>query len=193
MNIYKIRIETIFDTAPSTVLINYDTKKKCIMYCDVYSNLSRVKGSHYEWIDEVSYGQCRLDIESLEMYTEIANSIANKNWKYTCGQGSSWYARNPLKDENLKQVVLKSLYSLGDDLRDFVVDNLKRGGFEDLMDSEGWMDALKFKFRLDDMNDVYIPIPLLMDLPSVDNRFLVKGEYDFDAHKDTRKIKFSER
>ena len=73
-----------------------------------------------------------------------------------------------------------------------MVESLKKGGFEDLMDSEGWMDALKFKFRLDDMNDVYIPIPLLMDLPSVDNRFLVKGEYNFDAHKDTRKIKFTD-
>lgn len=189
----SIRIDTVFDTAPCTVMISYDTKDNCVLDCYVCSNLGEIKQSHYEWFDEVSYGQCSLNIESADMYTEIANSIADKDWTYICGGGSGWDARNPLKDENIKQAVLKSLYNMGGNLAELVAESLKKGGFEELMDSEGWMDAWKFKRRLDDMNDVNVPLQLLLDLPNCDNRFLVKGEYNFTNHKDTRKIKFSER
>lgn len=194
MNTYKIKIDTIFDTAPSMILLEYNSEKKCIMYCEVCSHLHEVKGSRYEWRNESCYGQCILLIKSLDIFAEVADSIKDNDWKYiNSDRGDVYDPKNPLANKSLKQAVLKALYTLADNFRDFVVDNLKKGGFEDLMDSEGWMDAWNFKRRLDDMNDVRISLMLLLDLPNHDNRFLAKGEYDFDNHEDTRKIKFSDR
>lgn len=187
-----IRIDTVFDTAECTVALSYDTKRKVVSGCGLFSNLSKVSGSRYEWIDQASYGMCTLDVESLDMFAEVADSIKDKDWTYIKG-GGVWNARNPLKDENFKQAVLKLLYTIGDEFRDFAVNNLKQGGFEKIMDSEGWMDIWKFKQRLEKMNDIQIPLYLLLDLPNRDKRFLAKGEYNFKTDEDTRKIKFSDK
>ncbi len=192
MSIYTITTDTVFDTAECTVMVSYDTEQEVVVRCDLTSSLGRVSDSRYKWLDDSSYGMCTLWIDRLDIFAEVADSIKDKDWNYS----TNWDARNPVKNENFRQALLKSLYTLADNFRDFVVDNLKRGergGFEDLMDSDGWIGVRDLARRLREMNDISIPLMLLFDLPNRDNRFLAKGEYDFDTHEDTRKIKFNDR
>jgi len=53
---------------------------------------------------------------------------------------SSWAANTPLKDDSIKQAVLKRLYNARTDLSDFIAEKLKEDGFDDITDSQGWMD-----------------------------------------------------
>ncbi len=175
-NKMKFRVnDVIFDTADSVVLMVYDTERDYLSYVDVVSRLCDIKQSTKVWNDLVSYGQCNLDITGLDMFSEIADSIKDKEWLYTFDDYSCWNAKTPLTDESIKQAVLKRLYNARADLSNFVAERLREGGFDDITDSQGWTQLWKFTKRLEAGYNIDLPLMFMVDLPNGDSRFLIKG------------------
>lgn len=175
-NIIKFRVDDIvFDTADSVVLMSYDIERDYLQYVEVASRLCDIQQSTKQWCDIVSYGQCLLDIFSMDILIEIADCIKDKEWLYIYNSNSRWAAKTPLKDDSIKQAVLKRLYNARTDLSDFIAEKLKEDGFDDITDSQGWIELLKFTKRLERRYDIDIAFPLLLDSLNGDDRFLIKG------------------
>lgn len=175
-NLIKFRVnDIVFDTADSVVLMSYDIKRDYLRYVEVSSRLCDIQQSTKEWCDLASYGQCVLDISSVDILIEIADSIKDKEWLYIYNDYSSWDAKTPLEDDSIKQAVLKRLYNARTDLSDFIAEKLKEGGFDDITDSQGWIKLLAFTRRLERRCNIDIPLSLLLDSLNGDDRFLIKG------------------
>lgn len=82
-NIIDFRVnDIVFDTADSVVLMSYDIERDYLQYVEVASRLSDIQQSTKQWCDIVSYGQCLLDIFSMDILIEIADCIKDKEWLY---------------------------------------------------------------------------------------------------------------
>jgi len=175
-NIINFRVnDIVFDTADSVVLMSYDIERDYLQYVEVASRLCDIQQSTKEWCDIVSYGQCLLDIFSMDILIEIADCIKDKEWLYIYNTYSSWAANTPLKDDGIKQAVLKRLYNARTDLSNFIAEKLKEDGFDDITDSQGWIELLAFTRRLERRYDISISFPLLLDSLNGDDRFIIKG------------------
>ncbi|MCM1536468.1 MAG: hypothetical protein NC126_11150 [Clostridium sp.] len=167
---YHITVENVvFDTADCNVYIDYDAARNR-PEVTVTSSLGRIARSDKEWMDESSYGMCTLEIKDLDTLREIADAILDKQW--LCGSGNK---KTPFEDESIKRDVLKQLHDARVDLPNFVAEKLKEGGFDDITDSEGWTNLSKFIKRLDHTYHLHIPRVLMLDLPNVDRRILIKA------------------
>ncbi|MCM1327200.1 MAG: hypothetical protein NC094_11205 [Bacteroidales bacterium] len=167
---YRIKVEhVVFDTADCDVYIDYD-KARNHLAVTVTSSLGKIARSDKEWIDESSYGMCTLETKDLDTLREIADAILDKQWLW--GSGNK---KTPFEDESIKRDVLKQLHDARVDLPDFVAEKLKEGGFDDITDSEGWTNLSKFIERLNHTYHLHIPRALMLDLPNVDRRILIKA------------------
>lgn len=172
--------DVVFDTADSVVEMVYDTKSGYLSVW-VSSYLSKIHQATKEWMDITSYGQCVLVIKDFNTLSEIADCIKDKEW--LCVHDGE---KTPFKDESIRQAVLKRLYNAGTALGDFLEEKLKAGGFDDITDSEGWINFWKFIRRIEDKYLDYRNHDdfrmLMKDLANADSRFLIK-EPDIEAHR----------
>lgn len=176
---YSIRVENvIYDTADSTVEMEYDAVRDYVRV-NVESNFMDMAKSVKKWVDWSSYGMCTLDIISLDILRELADAMKDMEWLYeSSDEDEDDYdedAEMSVVGEDVKQAVLKRLYNAGADFADFIAERLKEGGFEDITNSEGWTNLLCFKNRINNAFHIEIPFMLLLDLPNIDSRILIKA------------------
>lgn len=181
----------VFDTAKSSVEMVYDTSDGYLSV-SVYSRLSETYQSAKEWMDLTSYGQCLLIINNFDTLSELADCIKEKDWLQIHNKDETLF-----KDEIIKQAVLERLYNAGNVLGDFLVEEQKKGSFDDITDSEDrinlWELVLKVekKYLKDHKSNNDFRM-LIKDLPNADSRFTII-EPEIETHRLMNGSTYSER